>query len=163
MWDAVVQRKPCAMQRNSAANSSPTISPERHQRFGSKDSRVITRPNTQTRAAAIAERRATCIIGSTASAMAFIATCCAPQVKQRATMIRAAFASTGFLASTARCPAGCDLAVVSAQPTRYKSCFLSLWKRKTTPCDQILRSRPSPVLIQSCVRGVQSWRRNQCS
>lgn len=97
MCEALVQRNPSATNRNSPANRTATTNPERHQTPGNYTSRMIHFPISQTRAAAIPERTATCMIGAMSPTTAFIATCWAPQMRHRRTITAVAFPSTGFL------------------------------------------------------------------
>lgn len=97
MCEALVQRNPSATNRNSPANRTATTNPERHQTPGNHTSRMIHFPISQTRAAAIPERTATCMIGAMSPTTAFIATCWAPQMRHRRTITAVAVPSTGFL------------------------------------------------------------------
>lgn len=97
MCEALVRRNPSATNRNSPANRTATTNPERHQTPGNHTSRMIHFPIIHTRAAAIPERTATCMMGAMSPATAFIATCCAPQTTHSSTMTAVAVPSTDFL------------------------------------------------------------------
>ena len=97
MCEALVQRNPCATNRNSPANRTATTNPERHQTLGNHTSRMIHFPISQTKTAATPERTATCMIGAMSPATAFIATCWPPQIRHSSTITAVAAPSTDFL------------------------------------------------------------------
>ncbi|MNJ75033.1 hypothetical protein D3C77_720600 [compost metagenome] len=75
MCDAVVCNSPCATNRNSPANSSPTISPG-----SAVPSRTARKPSarhttTANTSAAKVERRPICMIGAMSAATSLMAIC----------------------------------------------------------------------------------------
>jgi len=87
MCDADVRRSPSATNRNSAAKSTPATIPGRSVPSRSDSSSPRIDISNRTSAALMPERRPTCMIGTTSCAASLIATCCAPQIAHRSTIV----------------------------------------------------------------------------